>query len=122
MCICVCIYIYVYLFTYVYMYIHPSASPGAQHLAEGAAVTDWHVQQPRSVPIYLYIIYIFFFFFNLMIYSTHRPLRELSILLKARQGQLGMFNTLGRYLYIIYIYIYIYITLYLKLNSYHITI
>ena len=115
MCICVCIYIYmyVYLFTYVYMYIHPSASPGAQHLAEGAAVTDWHVQQPRSVPIYLYILYIY-----LMIYSTHRPLRELSILLKARQGQLGMFNTLGRYLYIIYIYI----TLYLKLNSYHITI
>ena len=110
---CMYIYMYVYLFTYVYMYIHPSASPGAQHLAEGAAVTDWHVQQPRSVPIYLYILYIY-----LMIYSTHRPLRELSILLKARQGQLGMFNTLGRYLYIIYIYI----TLYLKLNSYHITI
>jgi hypothetical protein len=54
---CIYIYMYVYLFTYVYMYIHPSASPGAQHLAEGAPRTAWHVQHPRSVPIYHIYIY-----------------------------------------------------------------
>ena len=39
-CFVVCCYIYIYL------YIHPSASPGAQHLAEGAPRTAWHVQHP----------------------------------------------------------------------------